>query len=113
MRCWVYQKQWKINARIPAQKAGLLRVTRKASLLAAAAQLPATIEDVKEGTLASGYVANVTADAVFVRFLGTLTGRAGAPRGSHVAVQKKQLLPSIAVTMGHSKKAQAAMIALN
>ena len=59
------------------QKAGMLRVTRKASLLAAAAQLPAAIEDVKEGTLASGYVANVTADAVFVRFLGSLTGRAG------------------------------------
>lgn len=62
---------------MPLQKAGMLRVTRKASLLAAAAQLPAAIEDVKEGTLASGYVANVTADAVFVRFLGSLTGRAG------------------------------------
>lgn len=52
-------------------------MTRKASLVAAAAQLPAAIEDVKEGTLAPGYVANVTADAVFVRFLGSLTGRAG------------------------------------
>ncbi|BDA47226.1 probable protein RRP5 homolog [Coccomyxa sp. Obi] len=59
------------------EKAGVLRVTRKTSLLAAATQLPATIEDVKEGTLAPGYVANVTADAVFVRFLGGLTGRAG------------------------------------
>ena len=53
-------------------------MTRKASLVAAAAQLPAAIEDVKEGTLAPGYVANVTADAVFVRFLGSLTGRAGS-----------------------------------
>ena len=60
-------------------------MTRKASLLAAAAQLPATMEDVKEGMLAPGYVANVTADAVFVRFLGALTGRAGAPPGSYLS----------------------------
>lgn len=59
------------------QKAGQLRVTRKASLVAAAVQLPVAVEDVKEGMLAPGYVANVTSDAVFVRFLGSLTGRAG------------------------------------
>ena len=43
------------------------------------------MEDVKEGMLAPGYVANVTADAVFVRFLGALTGRAGAPPGSYLS----------------------------
>jgi hypothetical protein len=32
---------------------------------------------VREAMLASGFVASVTADAVFVRFLGGLTGRAG------------------------------------
>lgn len=64
-------------------------MTRKASLLAAAAQLPATIEDVKEGMLLPGYVANITADAVFVRFLGGLTGRAGAPLYSYLTCKKQ------------------------
>lgn len=59
------------------QKAGTLRVTRKASLLGAAASVPSALEDLAEGTLAPGYVASVTGDAVFVRFLGSLTGRAG------------------------------------
>ena len=52
-------------------------MTRKASLVAAAAALPAAIEDLREGTLTPGYVASVTGDSVFVRFLGDLTGRAG------------------------------------
>jgi hypothetical protein len=59
------------------QKAGVVKVTRKASLVAAAAALPASIEGLKEGMLSPGYVASVTGDSVFVRFLGSLTGRAG------------------------------------
>ena len=55
----------------------MLLVTRKASLLAAAARLPSSIDDLREGTLAPGYVASVTGDSVFVRFLDDLTGRAG------------------------------------
>ncbi len=56
-----------------------LRVTRKAALLAAAAagRLPAALAELREGQVAPGFVASVTADAVFVRFLGGLTGRAG------------------------------------
>ena len=60
----------------------MVRVTRKASLLAAAPSLPRAITDVTEGRIAPGYVASVTPDAVFVRFLAGLTGRAGAPAAS-------------------------------
>lgn len=49
----------------------------KSSLVKANKALPASIGDVKPGALLPGYVASVTSDAVFVRFLGTLTGRAG------------------------------------
>lgn len=45
-----------------------LRLTRKASLVAAAATLPRSLEDVKEGAVLAGYVASVTGDAVFVRW---------------------------------------------
>ena len=41
------------------------------------AQLPSSIEDLMEGQQLYGFVANITADAIFVRFLGGLTGRAG------------------------------------
>lgn len=51
-----------------------LRVSRKASLVAAAASLPSAFSQVREAALLPGYVASVTADAVFVRFLGPLTG---------------------------------------
>ena len=68
----------KIPAYVGAQKAGMLRMSRKASLLGVRGALPAALEDLTEGTLAPGYVASVTGDAVFVRFLGSLTGRAGA-----------------------------------
>lgn len=46
-----------------------LRVTRKASLLSAAAAglLPGSLESVAEGSVLPGYVASVTRDAVFVR----------------------------------------------
>ncbi len=53
----------------PLQNAKQLRLSRKASLLSAAAAglLPSEIEGVKQGLLLPGYVASVTADAVFVR----------------------------------------------
>ncbi len=49
------------------QTSKTLRLTRKASLLAAAAALPRSFSDVAEGALLPGYVASVTPDAVFVR----------------------------------------------
>lgn len=51
-------------------------VSRKASLVAAAraGQLPRAFEEVTQGALVSGYVANVTADSVFVRFGAHVTG---------------------------------------
>ena len=64
------------------ERLGMVRLTRKASLLAAAASLPRAITDVTEGRIAPGYVASVTPDAVFVRFLAGLTGRAGAVAAS-------------------------------
>lgn len=51
------------------------QVTRKASMVAAAAALPAAVEAVTAGAKLPGYVAHVTGDAVFVRFLGAVTGR--------------------------------------
>lgn len=55
----------------------MVKLTRKASLIAAASLMPKTLAEVKETSVLPGYVANVTADAVFVRFLGSLTARAG------------------------------------
>ncbi len=40
--------------------------------------MPSEFEDVTQTLVAPGHVASVTQDAVFVRFLGQLTGRAGA-----------------------------------
>ena len=56
----------------------MVKLTMKTSLIRAAKSLPSSIEDVKAGALLPGYVASVTPDAVFVRFQGSLTGRAGA-----------------------------------
>ena len=64
-----------------AQKSSTVKVTMKASLVRAAQSLPGSIEHVKPQTLIPGYVASVTSDAVFVRFLGSLTGRAGMGTG--------------------------------
>ncbi len=52
------------------------RVSRKPSLLpaAAAGRLPRRFEDVAEAAVVPGFVASVTHDAVFVRFLAGLTG---------------------------------------
>jgi len=59
--------------------AGTLILSRKPSLVKAAAAgiLPRNFEEVKEGALLQGFVANVTHDSVFVRFAGHTTGRAG------------------------------------
>jgi hypothetical protein len=51
------------------------QVTRKASLLAAAPRLPSSLDAMTPGTALPGYVAHVTNDAVFVRFLNGVTGR--------------------------------------
>ena len=56
---------------------GGLTVTRKASLLAAGKTLPCELAQCAEGALVPGYVASITDDSVFVRFLKDLTGRAG------------------------------------
>jgi len=64
------------------ERVGLVRLSRKASLLGAAGGLPRALADIAPGLVAPGYVASVTPDAVFVRFLGGLTGRAGAARAA-------------------------------
>ncbi|EFN56095.1 hypothetical protein CHLNCDRAFT_145628 [Chlorella variabilis] len=70
-----------------------LRLTRKASLLTAAAAglLPSAVEAVAEGALLAGYVASVTSGAVFVRFLDGLTGRAGLAQLSDTFVSDPHL----------------------
>ncbi|KAK3250540.1 hypothetical protein CYMTET_40083 [Cymbomonas tetramitiformis] len=52
-----------------------LTVSRKASLVAAAATLPKAIGDFTAGAMHPGFVASVTDGGCFVRFLGRLTGR--------------------------------------
>ena len=64
----------KAGAAAGAGGAALL-LTRKASMAAAAGALPAAFEAVSRGARLPGYVAHVTGDAVFVRFLGGVTGR--------------------------------------
>ncbi|KAG2446158.1 hypothetical protein HXX76_000753 [Chlamydomonas incerta] len=86
--------------RLEAQRC--VRVSRKPSLLAAAAAgaaagggggaLPKAFSEVAEGALLAGYVANVTGDAVYVRFLAGLTGRAGLPQLSDVFVSNPREL---------------------
>ncbi|MEW5309980.1 MAG: hypothetical protein WDW38_001818 [Sanguina aurantia] len=84
----------------------VLRVSRKASLVAAAATLPRTFPDIKEAALMCGYVANVTADAVFVRFLGQLTGRAGLAQMADTFVSD----PSRHFVEGQSVRAQVVQV---
>ncbi|KAK2801774.1 rRNA biogenesis protein rrp5 [Onygenales sp. PD_10] len=54
----------------------LIKVTNKPSLKQAHQQgsLPAKFEDLKEGAKVTGFVKNITADGLFVEFLGGLTG---------------------------------------
>ncbi|GFR41334.1 hypothetical protein Agub_g2019, partial [Astrephomene gubernaculifera] len=92
--------------RLEAQRC--VRVSRKPSLLAAAASgaLPRAFSDVREGTLLPGYVASVTPDAVYVRFLAGLTGRAGLPQLSDVFVSDPRQLFS----EGQSVRCQVATV---
>lgn len=82
------------------ERLGMVRLTRKASLLAAAASLPRAIADVTEGRIAPGYVASMTPDAVFVRFLNGLTGRAGATASSSHG-HAVQAIGALASTTGY------------
>ncbi|EAW14463.1 putative rRNA biogenesis protein RRP5 [Aspergillus clavatus NRRL 1] len=54
----------------------LIKVSARASLKKASKQgsLPAKFEDVQEGTEVTGFVRNITADGLFVEFLGGITG---------------------------------------
>ncbi|KXZ56455.1 hypothetical protein GPECTOR_1g407 [Gonium pectorale] len=81
--------------RLDAQRC--VRISRKPALLAAAASagggsLPRSFDQVAEGALLAGYVASATPDAVYVRFLGGLTGRAGLPQLSDVFVSNPRSL---------------------
>ncbi|EFJ44854.1 rRNA processing protein Rrp5/programmed cell death protein 11 [Volvox carteri f. nagariensis] len=89
------------------EAARCVRVSRKPSLLAAGAagRLPRRFEEVVEGAVLPGYVASVTPDAVYVRFLGGLTGRAGLPQLSDVFVSEPRLL----FAEGQSVRAQVAV----
>ncbi len=90
------------------ESAKQLRVTRKESLVSAAAagRLPTEISSLSEGATYPGYVANVISDGVFVRFLGDLTGRAGLPQLSDTFVSD----PHSVFTTGQSVRAQVAQI---
>lgn len=52
------------------QRIKMVRVSRKASLIAAASAgaLPSELEDVREAALLPGYIASLTADAAYVRW---------------------------------------------
>eukprot|EP00887_Chlorella_sp_A99_P001742 scaffold19.g1742.t1 len=82
--------------------------SRKASLLAAAGagRLPSEFGQVAESAALQGYVASVTSDAVFVRFLGGLTGRAGLAQLSDTFVSD----PHLHFSEGQSVRAQVAQV---
>ncbi len=56
-------------AALRMQRIGAVRLSRKASLLAAATggALPSVLEDVREAALLPGYIASLTPDAAYVR----------------------------------------------
>ncbi|GLI68751.1 hypothetical protein VaNZ11_013243 [Volvox africanus] len=83
-----------------------VRVSRKPSLVAAAAAevIPRTFEEVHEGAVLPGYVALIRPDAVYVRFLARLQGRAGLPQLSDVFVSD----PAQIYTEGQSVRCQVA-----
>ena len=82
---------------------GAVRVTRKQSLIDSVAShaLPQRLSDLAEGVVVPGYVASVASDAVFVRFLGDLTGRAGLAQLSDTFVAD----PSAYFHVGQSVRA--------
>lgn len=90
------------------QAVGVLKLTRKASLLAAATALPKTVSDIKETMLLPGYIASVTNDACYVRFLNQLTGRAGLPQLADLFVSD----PSRHYHVNQSVRAQVVQVSL-
>ena len=90
------------------QAVGILKLTRKASLLAAATALPKVVSDIKETMLLPGYIASVTNDACYVRFLNQLTGRAGLPQLADLFVSD----PARHYHVNQSVKAQVVQVSL-
>ena len=90
------------------QGSGFVKLTRKLSLITAAAALPKAISDVKEAMLVPGYITNITNDACYVRFLGQLTGRAGLAQLADLFVSD----PSRHFHVGQSVRAQVVQVRL-
>ena len=88
------------------QGSGFVKLTRKSSLITAAAALPKAISDVKEAMLVPGYITNITNDACYVRFLGQLTGRAGLAQLADLFVSD----PSRHFHVGQSVRAQVVQV---
>ena len=88
------------------QGSGIVKLSRKSSLITAAASLPKAISDVKEALLVPGYITNVTNDACYVRFLGQLTGRAGLAQLADLFVSD----PSRHFHVGQSVRAQVVQV---
>jgi rRNA biogenesis protein RRP5 len=84
-------------------QAHLVIATRKATMLDAAREgrLPCALADLQPGQRVAGFVASVTSDACFVRFGGTLTGRAGLPALSDIFITD----PSAAFEVGQTVQA--------
>ena len=81
-------------------------MTRKRSLVAGAATMPRAFADVKLHLVAPGYVHSVAADAVYVHFLGRVSGRAGLPQLSDVFVSD----PRQHFKAGQSVRAQVVQV---
>ena len=90
------------------QGSAFVQLTRKASLLAAAALIPKTVSDVKEIMILPGYITGVTNDACYVRFLGHLTGRAGLAQLADSFVSD----PHRHFSQGQSVRAQVVQVGL-
>lgn len=88
------------------QATGVVKLTRKASLIAAASALPSSVSDLKETQLVPGYIASVTSDACYVRFLNQLTGRAGLAQLADLFVSD----PSRHFHVNQSVKAQVVQV---
>ena len=80
---------------------GQLRLTRKMSVREAVKDgvIPENFANVNIGSTITGFVASITEDAVFVRFLGHLTGRAGLAHLSDTFVSDPKSLFSVGMTV--------------
>lgn len=88
------------------QASGFVRLSRKASLISAAASIPKAVAVVKETMILPGYITGITNDACYVRFLGQLTGRAGLAQLADSFVSD----PSRHYTVGQSVRAQVVQV---